>query len=251
MRGSQAWELWLTPRVISVCSLDGVAWEGEKRMCSHGPDRWMVLAPLILIGCCLATVRVLFPTAWMDAHEWITGDTPTVRARAYASALQRRDDDAALNLWELPAWDHQLVLDLARRREDITHQLIRANLQQDFQILHVEWWRTCCEPGVVHNAHEAGGARIQVQFLDQQGLPVVYTFDVFCRGGPYWGKAAGYPPRDWVLRDVYPPGEDPLFWRWVHEPQLRLLGQGVPGRVVAAVLIDQSRQVVQLSSAAG
>jgi len=65
--------------------------------------------------------------------------------------------------------------------------------------------------------------RVSVQFLDQQGLPVTYVFDVFHRDGSYWGAAMGYPRRHWVLRDVYLRDEEPLFWRLVYEPKVRHL----------------------------
>lgn len=106
----------------------------------------------------------------------------------------------------------------------MTCELLAADLQDDFLMLHTEWWRTCCEPGVICDSRGAGGARISVQFLDQQGLPVVYIFDVFHRDGSYWGGAAGYPPRHWVLRDVYARGQEPLFWRYVSEPKVHYLG---------------------------
>lgn len=48
--------------------------------------------------------------------------------------------------------------------------------------------------------------------------------DVFHRHGSYWGAAAGYPTRHWALRDVYAQSQEPLFWRWVYEPEVRYLG---------------------------
>lgn len=38
----------------------------------------------------------------------------------------------------------------------------------------------------------------------------------------------GYPPRRWVLRDAYPAGQEPLFWRLVSEPAVRSLDAGAP-----------------------
>jgi len=70
-------------------------------------------------------------------------------------------------------------------------------------------------PSVISDKREAGGARMQVQFNDPAGQPVLYIFDIFVRDGPYWGAAAGYPPRRWVLRDVYLPDEEPLYWRFL------------------------------------
>jgi len=64
---------------------------------------------------------------------------------------------------------------------------------------------------------------VTVQFLDGAGRPSLYTFDLFTRGGAYWGGAMGYPARQWALRDVYPAADEPLFWRLVYEPAVRSL----------------------------
>ena len=70
---------------------------------------------------------------------------------------------------------------------------------------------------------QARVARIRVQFLDQDGLPVVTIFDVLHRDGAYWGAAAGHPPRQWALYDVYPRGEEPLSWRYTYSPGIEWL----------------------------
>lgn len=155
----------------------------------------------------------------------IRGETPQARVTAYAHAVLRGDQDAALEAWMLP--DRELSNGrsdaLRKRRQEVTRQLIAAELDADFRIGHIEWWRTCCEPGVTCDSRSAGGARIHVQFLDRDGSPLAYVFDVFHRGGPYWGGAAGYPPRRWALYDVYPRDEEPLFWRYVYEPTVQWL----------------------------
>lgn len=189
---------------------------------SRTKERILLLALLLLIGCIYLLGS---PSTRLTLLEQIGGNTVTARARAYAEAILRGDEEAALAIWELPSWelpDGRLAA-LAERRKAVTRELIAADLQEDFLILHTEWWRTCCEPGVICDSHEAGGARITVQFLDRRGLPVTYVFDVFHRDGPYWGAAAGYPPRHWVLRDVYARGQEPLFWRMLYEPKVHYL----------------------------
>ena len=189
---------------------------------SRTKERILLLALLLLIGCIYLLGS---PSTRLTLLEQIGGNTPTARARAYAEAILRGDEEAALAIWELPSWelpDGRLAA-LAERRKAVTRELIAADLQEDFLILHTEWWRTCCEPGVICDSREAGGARITVQFLDRRGLPVTYVFDVFHRDGPYWGAAAGYPPRHWVLRDVYARGQEPLFWRMLYEPKVHYL----------------------------
>ena len=151
--------------------------------------------------------------------EHSTGNQPQEQVDAFVQAVVRGDRSAAVELWEIG--DTYFQSDLVRRRERVIDDLLAAGIKPDYSILDVEWWTTCCEPSVTCDSRGAGGARIRVQFLDRNGWPVLYTFDVFAREQPYWGSAAGYPPRDWVLRDVYPHGQEPLFWTRIYEPQVR------------------------------
>jgi hypothetical protein len=162
--------------------------------------------------------------------EQLTGETPEARIDAYVQAVLRGDAQSALTAWELPDWDLPAGRSalLAARREQVTRDLLGAGFQHDYMILHIEWWRTCCEPGPICSSREAGGARVSVQFLDREGRPLSYTLDLFTRDGAYWGGAMGYPPRQWALRDVYPTGEEPLFWRLVYEPAVRSLDTVTP-----------------------
>lgn len=105
------------------------------------------------------------------------------------------------------------------RRETVIAGLLQANVAADYRINEVEWWHTCCEPGVTCDSRGAGGARITVQFM-QGDKPLAYIFDIFTREQPYFGAATGYPPRDWVIRDVYPRGNTPLFWNLVYKADI-------------------------------
>jgi hypothetical protein len=199
---------------------------------SQAKRRILILAlllPLLSGGVCLLGWLFL-PSIRLTLLEQITGNTPAARTRAYVEAVLRGDEEAALAAWELPSWElpDGRSTALAERRQAVTRELIAADLQEDFLIRHTEWWNTCCEPGVICDPRNAGGARIAVQFLDQRGLPVTYVFDVFHRDGPYWGAAAGHPPRHWVLRDVYAQGQEPLFWRMLYEPEVRHLSESFP-----------------------
>lgn len=157
--------------------------------------------------------------------EWLRGERAAARLDAYVRAILRGDGRAAWDAWELPQWELAAGRSAAlqKRRQDVTRDLLAAGIRPDYSILHIEWWRTCCEPGVTSDSRSAGGARIQVQFVDRQGQPLAYTVDVFTGDGAYWGAAMGYPVRHWVLRDVYPADEQPLFWRYVYEPAVRSL----------------------------
>jgi len=186
----------------------------------------LVVLGVFALGC-LSTgvVWFLFPALRLTLWEQVTGNRPEAVVQSYARAVLQGDEEAALALWEIPTWEFAdgRRPSLADRREAETRALAVANLQPDFTILHVEWWRTCCEPGVTCHPEGAGGARVQVQFVDQEGHPVRRVFDVFHRDGPYWGGPMNYPARHWALRDVYAPEQEPLFWRWVYEPAVRHL----------------------------
>jgi hypothetical protein len=179
----------------------------------------LALAAMVLAICWLFSST---DVTWLC--EQIMGETPEAKATAYVRAVARGDENAALNLWELPGLQDQEQLQaLAERREQVTSQLIAARIEAEVTILDTEWWTTCCEPVVTCDPHSAGGARMTVQSLDNTGSPIIYVLDIFVRDGPYWGAAAGYPFRHWALRDVYLEGEEPLYWRRLHEETIRYL----------------------------
>lgn len=55
-----------------------------------------------------------------------------------------------------------------------------------------------------------------VRLTAVDGATLTYIFDVFTLGGTCWEGDTFCPPRRWALRDVYPAGEEPLFWRAVY-----------------------------------
>jgi hypothetical protein len=166
--------------------------------------------------------------------ERVRGETPQARVDAYAQAVLAGDEEAALATWipPDPERDDELSEALRRRRRDVTRQLIAGDLDEAYTITDVEWWTTCCEPHATCDARSAGGARIRVQFLDEDGQAVLY-FDVFHRDGPYWGAATGYEPRRWALYDVYPRGEEPLAWRYTYTPEVEWLNLPASGDIPA------------------
>jgi hypothetical protein len=160
----------------------------------------------------------------------MSGETPRAKIDAYLRNVAKGDEKAALNLWDLPTWDlpNGRSAELKARREDVTRTIIAQGIQPDTLILGIEWWGTCCEPRVISDSRSAGAARVNVQLLDRNGAPLVYVFDVFTREQPYWGAAVGYPPRQWIVRDVYALGQEPLFWRLIYEPSIRRLDRPAP-----------------------
>jgi hypothetical protein len=59
----------------------------------------------------------------------------------------------------------------------------------------------------------AGGARLRVRFADRSGAALDYIVDVFDRDGGSSGARA-LLTRHWVVRDVYPADQQPLYWTW-------------------------------------
>jgi len=153
--------------------------------------------------------------------ELVSGDTPQDRIRTYLRAIQAQDRPAALTAWTLPAASSDDYPPLNERRDRITDELLARQIT-GFTIFEPQWWGTCCDPGVTSLARNAGGARVRVQVIDTQGNPWGYFFDVFVPA-PYFGDAEGNQYRHWLLRDVYPPADLPLYWPlWytgaVHSP---------------------------------
>ncbi len=180
------------------------------------------LARTIGFSLAASIVTILACLWWINTpdgklfQENLIGETPQAKVKAYVQVVTQGDETTALSLWELPYLTNSEQLDaLSGRRKQITSNLLAANLDSRFMILHIEWWGTCCEPGVTGNARDAGGARVRVQLIDKSGLPLIYIFDVFVQDLPYWGAAEGYPLRHWVIRDIYPEGQEPFYWRFV------------------------------------
>ena len=146
--------------------------------------------------------------------ELVSGETPQAKITAYLQAIQAQNRAAALEAWTLPASNTESFAELSERRDLVTDELL-ARQMIGFTIFEPEWWSTCCDPGVIRHARNASGARVQAQVVDAQGQPWLYTFDVFTNG-PYWGDAAGNPYRRWLLRDVFPLGETPVYWKVVY-----------------------------------
>ncbi len=160
--------------------------------------------------------------------ERATANLPQSNITAFVQSIVQGDKESALKLWEVyddPSSEQQSAL--MKRRENVISDLVSAKIQPEYMILQIEWWTTCCEPGVTNDSRNAGGVRINVQFLDNKGNPISYVFDVFTRE-PYWGGAEGYKYRDWVIRDVYPDDQDPMYWLRIYEPKIRYVQPSEP-----------------------
>ena len=132
------------------------------------------------------------------------------KVEQYIRAVVQRDETTALTLWVIPDKpSHVVQLDrLAERRYTITHNLITSDISSTFEIKSIELWHTaCCDsgPGVTDDYQWAAGARIQVDLIIGDSWEA-YIFDVF-------GEGNIREPEQWVIRDVYPQLQEPLFWR--------------------------------------
>lgn len=152
-----------------------------------------------------------------DLVETVTNERPEARVAAYLRATAAGDEAAARSVWEVPDWlaRQDVGPRMAERRAAVTRELASLRLEWNGNPVGIQWWRTCCEPGVIANPREAGFARVYVSLSRPEDQRVwLYVLDVVTRGGAYWGGAMGYQPREWMLVDVYPASEQPLYWTW-------------------------------------
>ncbi|XOB41163.1 MAG: hypothetical protein ACKKMW_00215 [Candidatus Nealsonbacteria bacterium] len=180
-----------------------------------------ILGILILIVIIGMTIFLLFINGFFTPLiEKVINEKPEAKIIAYLEAVKKGDKLKALTIWELPNWEEWKLNEngsfLEKRRENLTKNLVENGIK-NFKILKIEWWRTCCVPGVTNNPRSAGGARISIQLIDNNNTEYIYIFDVFHRETSYWGATEGYPVRHWVLRDIYLLGQKPLFWEFNHE----------------------------------
>jgi len=141
--------------------------------------------------------------------ERVSGETPQAKVSSYLALVARGDRDRALALWPT---SERLGPEYEARRHSVTTELEELGPELSHRVLEIEWWGTCCEPHVITDSREAGFARLWVE-VSGGSEPRQYMFDVLVLGG-YWGWMEGYPVRHWQIVDVYPAGEEPLYWRW-------------------------------------
>lgn len=134
---------------------------------------------------------------------------PEARVAAYLEATARGDETAALAVWQ--PWTCCIPRpELEARRSDLTRELASVHAGKSQSIRMIEWWRTCCEPGIIKDPAGAGRARIFVHAVDQEGRDHDLVFEVWVKDGAWWGDAGGQTRRDWTLREVYRRGERSL-----------------------------------------
>ena len=147
--------------------------------------------------------------------ERAVGEIPEAKVAAYLEAIRQGDKASAHDCWR-PANEH-LGPEYEMRRQAVTGAISALSSDFSFRVLDVEWWRTCCEPGVIEDPGNAGFARLRVAIGEAPGEKIIYVFDVLVAGGSYWGELVGCPVRHWEIIDAYPEGEEPLYWKWPFE----------------------------------
>ena len=159
--------------------------------------------------------------------EWF-GPTPQSKVGDFVAAVARGDEGGAFAVWELPPLpkdDNPTYAERARqrnealsqRRERVTGELIAAKPSAQVEITDIQWWNACCDPTVIEDPKGAGGGRVTASVRLADGGERRYVFDVWHRDGTYSGLFTG-EPHHWALFDVYPEGDEPLYFRVVRLP---------------------------------
>jgi hypothetical protein len=139
----------------------------------------------------------------------LTADEPDGQLALFAGAIRSGDLARARSLWVIPANASGVVRDgLEERQHEIMAELARF-AGAPYAVERVQWWANCCMPSVIPSRHGAGGARYWVRF---DGSSTPYVVDIFAIDTSWLYD--GQPARGWAVRDVYPEGERPLYFRW-------------------------------------
>jgi hypothetical protein len=134
-------------------------------------------------------------------------DTPDRRVAAYLTATGSGNEGAALDAWVPYPASVRISSELRARREDLTHELTTLRVGRTYAVRSIDWWRTCCEPGLVDGERNAGLARMHVLATDQGGGEHRLVFEVWVKTLTWWGDAAGETVKDWTLYEVHREGE--------------------------------------------
>jgi hypothetical protein len=134
-------------------------------------------------------------------------DTPERRVAAYLGATSSGNEGGALDAW-VPYPSNVLLSDeLRAQRTVLTHELSTLRVGGTYTVRSVDWWRTCCEPGLLDGERNAGLARMHVIASDRAGGEHRLVFEVWVKKLTWWGDAAGDTVKDWTLYEVHREGE--------------------------------------------
>lgn len=149
--------------------------------------------------------------------EQQNNETPEAEIAAYMEAVKQDDKIKALEVWQLLKKEN-INSNLEKRHDNITEELIERKIK-DFEIINIEWRSGGVyiekDEGILEDYRSdlASGARAQVQITDSNNNKSNYIFDIFVEGiYPDKTERDYFSLRNWILRDVYPENEKPLFW---------------------------------------
>jgi len=134
-------------------------------------------------------------------------DTPERRVATYFAATSSGNESTALDAWVPYPGTVLISTELRARRTDLTRELTILRVGRTYAIRSVDWWRTCCEPGLLDGEKNAGLARMHVVATDQAGTEHRLVFEVWVKKLTWWGDAAGETVKDWTLYEVHREGE--------------------------------------------
>jgi hypothetical protein len=183
---------------------------------THRTNLALLIASLPFLVMLYLCAWAIVPDRLSALSERINGNTPETEIAAYLAAIAHGDEQSALRIWEpgvseLMTADH--LPDLQARQRTLTHTFITRGIRTDFAVEKIEWWAICCMAyHRIDNSSEASGARVFILLHDQSGATTRYVVDVFHRSGRYRGEEDGYPAHQWVIRDMYPAEQEPIFW---------------------------------------
>lgn len=142
---------------------------------------------------------------------WSYANAPERRVDAFLAATRSGDEAAALEAWPLFTGGAHPRAELVQRRLDLTRALVALRVGASHRVVSIEWWRTCCEPGPIEDAGNAGLARIGVVATDRDGREHRLVLRVFVKQLTWWGDAAGERFREWRLYEVHREDEPCVF----------------------------------------
>lgn len=172
-----------------------------------------IIKILLVISILIITILLYIGGIFNPYIENILNETPQAKVTEFVNAISQKNRTKAFDLWKLPEnYDTGKLNDLKERKEKITSELLNKNISSRFVIENIELWRTCCMLGIINDYKGAGGARLRVKLISENNAELYYNIDVFTRETTYFGDAAGYPVRNWVIRDIYMDGDSPIFW---------------------------------------
>ncbi len=151
--------------------------------------------------------------------------TPQAETAQYFDAITKGDKSEALESWQfLNKEDWSLNPEnynlLKERRDNITEELIKKKISY-FQIENIKWKNMDFDissfisgADINNNCRSelADSAQVKVQLTDFDNNKSEYIVDVFAQEiGSKTNKRDYSLLRNWIIRDIYPQGQEPLF----------------------------------------